>query len=189
MGIDPKLAANIRRLYLDDRFSMVAIAKKTGCTVYAVTLLIKFKRWDAERVELKRRELCARMEPADEVETTQRAIASAKPAAPVRAAATEGDLVQRLYNAIDETLAQIEIPSGTKVKSGGEYDRKTRAISSMVRSLEKVLEIKVKQAQANDQSGGVAAEKVRADAEQLRRDIAERLERLQRKRKSQSPSR
>ena len=189
MGIDPTCAAKIRRLYLGDRLSIVAIARKTGCTKYAVTLLIKFKRWDVERAELKRRELCARLEPADEGESIQLASVTAKSAAPVRAAATEGDLVQRLYNAIDETLAEIETPLAKSARSGSEYDRKTRAISSMVRSLEKVLEIKVKQAQANDQSGGVAAEKVRADAEQLRRDVAERLERLQRKRKSPDASR
>ena len=100
--------------------------------------------------------------------------------------ADETDLVQRLTNAIDETLSEIEVPPGAGAR--GHYDKKTRAIASMVRSLEKVLEIKVKRAKANDKSGGTIAEKVRIDAEQLRRDIAERLERLQRKRDAETPS-
>ena len=185
MGIDPTCAARIRRLYFDQKHGIAPIAALTGQTHYAVEQLIKRRGWNVARAAMKS---SARVTVCDDNAIDEVSKAAAGNILPAKTT-TEGDLVQRLYNAIDETLAEIEKPAAKSAKAGGEYDRKTRAISSMVRSLEKVLEIKVKQAQANDQSGGVAAEKVRVDAEQLRRDIAERLERLQRKRKSQSPSR
>ena len=115
-------------------------------------------------------------------------LSSPLPAGTKRAPDNEADLVQRLYNALDETLEEIVSPAGMGAIARGDLDKKTRAIASMVRSLEKVLEIKVSQAKANDTSGGANAEKVRIDAEQLRRDIAERLERLQRKRDAHEPS-
>ena len=185
MGIKPTCAARIRRLYFQKKLGVDRIAALTGHSSYAVSQLIKRRGWNISR---------AAIDKGDHGGIGNSATITAIPAAlrndnPPAKATTECDLVQRLYNAIDETLAEIEKPAPKSAGSRGEYDRKTRAISSMVRSLEKVLEIKVKQAKANDQSGGVAAEKVRVDAEQLRRDIAERLERLQRKRKSQSPSR
>ncbi len=184
MGIIPTCAARIRRLYFEKRLGIAPIAALTGHSCYAVEKLVKAKGWNVARAAIKD---SARGSVSDD-DSHDALPEVPAPLSPPKTT-TEGELVQRLYNAIDETLAEIEKPARSNAKSGGEYDRKTRAISSMVRSLEKVLEIKVKQAKANDQSGGVAAEKVRIDAEQLRRDIAERLERLQRKRKSQSPSR
>ncbi len=184
MGIKPTCAARIRRLYFEKRMGIAPIAALTGYSLYAVEKLVKAKGWNVARAAMKRG-ASSSLSDDDTDDALPEVPATASPPKTT----TEGELVQRLYNAIDETLAEIEKPARSNAKSGGEYDRKTRAISSMVRSLEKVLEIKVNQAKANDQSGGAAAEKVRVDAEQLRRDIAERLERLQRKRKSQSPSR
>lgn len=101
-------------------------------------------------------------------------------------------LLQRLYNAIDLKLNQLEkhMTSSNDVSSA-DHERDTRALTSLVRSFERVTEFDPDRANRTAAATGPAAADpaasspvlaTAADAERLRRDIAQRLERILEKR-------
>lgn len=89
-------------------------------------------------------------------------------------------LVKRIYGTIDKELNKLEVQTGT---SSQDRERASRALSQMVSSLEKAVEM---QREITKDSGrkDVAGKNKKAlkNAEELRREIADRIERLQRKR-------
>ncbi len=116
---------------------------------------------------------------------------------PAAKPATRKALVRRLYRAIDVKLQRLE----RRMTSGEEptiadSERETRELAHMIRSFEKVTEVAADIAQdtgrhASKPAGGsarAAARKqpaeayVSADAERMRHEIAQRLERLHRAR-------
>ena len=94
-------------------------------------------------------------------------------------AAKPKDLVQRVYNTINGELSKLENQTGA---SSQDRERASRALSQMVNSLEKAVEMQ--RVIAKDKTSGSAAKDKEAlkYAEDLRREIAERLERLNLKR-------
>lgn len=99
---------------------------------------------------------------------------------------TRQRLIKRLYAAIDQELEQLEAGSfGNRRPSATEIERRTRTLTLMIRGLEKVLELDTDQqkpkrtaAGSRAPSGGSARVVANEDAAQMRRDIAQRLERL-----------
>jgi cellobiose-specific phosphotransferase system component IIA len=88
-------------------------------------------------------------------------------------------LVQRVYNTIDGELTKLEKQKGA---SSQDRERASRALSQMVSSLEKAVEMQREMTKAAAKGSGVKDKEALAHAEDLRRAIAERLERLQRQR-------
>lgn len=88
-------------------------------------------------------------------------------------------VANRLYRAIDTKLNRLEarMHSGETL-SPADSERETRELGTMVRSFEKLTEL----AAESDAPRGQAAERrqliTAEDAERMRREIAERLERL-----------
>ena len=91
-------------------------------------------------------------------------------------------LVKRIYNTIDKELSKLEEHAG---KSSQDRERASRALSQMVSSLEKAVEMQreITREQSRKDTSGKGKEALK-HAEELRREIADRIERLQRKRAS-----
>ncbi len=88
-------------------------------------------------------------------------------------------LVQRVYNTIDGELTKLEQQTGV---SSQDRERASRALAQMVNSLEKAVEMQREMTKATAKGSGTKNKEALAHAEDLRRAIAERLERLQRQR-------
>ncbi|MFA7306498.1 MAG: hypothetical protein WC026_07480 [Hyphomicrobium sp.] len=96
-----------------------------------------------------------------------------------------GALVQRVYNTIDGELEKLEKQKGL---TSQDRERASRALSQMVNALEKAVEMQREMTKRKATGGDAKSKEALAHAEDLRREIAERLERLNRKRTSQRSS-
>lgn len=96
---------------------------------------------------------------------------------------TKRSLVQRVYNTIDGELTKLEKQKGL---TSQDRERASRALSQMVNALEKAVEMQREMTKRKSVGGNAKSKEALAHAEDLRREIAERLERLNRKR---APSR
>lgn len=86
-------------------------------------------------------------------------------------------MIARLYKAIDENLKRLEARMGSERDvSAADSERETRELGVMIRSFEKVTEFatEIENRRQSAAPEGVSA----ADAERMRTEIAERLERL-----------
>lgn len=100
-------------------------------------------------------------------------------AKPAKGAQPQG-LVKRIYNTIDKELSKLEEHAG---KSSQDRERASRALSQMVSSLEKAVEMQREIARESGRKrGGKKDTEALKHAEELRREIADRLERLHRQR-------
>jgi protein subunit release factor B len=111
---------------------------------------------------------------------------TSKPVAPVAKPATRtrarpSALVQRVYNTIDGELTKLEKQKGL---TSQDRERASRALSQMVNALEKAVEMQRDMTKRKATGGDAKSKEALAHAEDLRREIAERLERLNRKRAS-----
>ena len=88
-------------------------------------------------------------------------------------------LVQRVYATIDGELGKLEKQEG---KTSQDRERASRALSQITNSLEKAVEMQRDIKKAMTKASGRYDKEALAHAEDLRRAIAERLERLQRQR-------
>jgi hypothetical protein len=98
-----------------------------------------------------------------------------------RRAPTKKSLVQRVYNTIDGELTKLEKQKGL---TSQDRERASRALSQMVNALEKAVEMRREMTKRKTTGGDAKSKEALAHAEDLRREIAERLERLNRKRAS-----
>jgi hypothetical protein len=109
----------------------------------------------------------------------------AKPRVPVKPADEDGQVlpsrasqravIGRLYRAISLKLEHMEkrMASG-EARSAQDEERESRALASLINNFEKVTEAVAEL----DTDGDKQRARVGADAERMRREIAERLERL-----------
>lgn len=100
------------------------------------------------------------------------------PRAPTERA--QAALMRRLFNAIKTKLKHLEtsMKSG-KAMSAADSERQTRQINHLIRSFEKVTELARARDNAASGSGAPGGASIStADAERMRAEIAERLERL-----------
>ena len=94
-------------------------------------------------------------------------------------AAKPRSLVQRVYNTIDSELTKLEKQKGL---TSQDRERASRALSQMVNALEKAVEMQRDITKTKSSGGDARNKEALAHAEDLRREIADRLERLNRKR-------
>lgn len=96
-----------------------------------------------------------------------------------RSAVRPKDLVRRIYNTIDKELTKLESHKGA---SSQDRERASRALSQMVSSLEKAVEMQRELTKQTTTTIKGRDKEALKHAEELRREIADRLERLHRKR-------
>lgn len=90
-------------------------------------------------------------------------------------------LVQQVYRAIETELAKLEKQKGA---SSQDRERASRALSQMVNSLEKAIDMQRDIVKSTAPRAKAKDKEALRHAEDLRRQIAERLERLQPKRRA-----
>lgn len=112
--------------------------------------------------------------------TAARSKSGAKEKRPSKPAAVRPkDLVRRIYNTIDKELTKLERQKGA---SSQDRERASRALSQMVSSLEKAVEMQRELTKHQTTTATGRDKEALKHAEELRREIADRLERLHRKR-------
>ncbi len=104
--------------------------------------------------------------------------------APSKRAQPKG-LVQRVYNTIDGELSKLEAQIGA---SSQDRERASRALSQMVSSLEKAVEMQREIAKDATKGGNAKDKEALRHAEDLRKEIADRVEQLQLERASDQRS-
>lgn len=175
----------IRRLYVDSSDPVAAIARRFGLAPRRIYDHARKDGWP-------RRGVRGKPSPTASIaDVIEQPTLSALAAAPPSALSQRRALVRRLYRAIDTKLKVMELrmekelSSSTKtVPSSADHERDTRAIATLIKTLESVTELEIGLDRPADGSPGAASvvapdERALADeAERFRRELAERLQRL-----------
>jgi hypothetical protein len=151
-------------------------ATKTAATIDK-TAKAKSKSTTAKKTAIEKSVASAAAPPSNATTAKPAARAKAKTTTPTRA--KPNALVQRVYNTIDGELTKLEKQKGL---TSQDRERASRALSQMVNALEKAVEMQREMTKRKSTGGDAKSKEALAHAEDLRREIAERLERLNRKR-------
>ena len=183
MQVGDETWAEVRLAYADGSVPLKDIAARFGLTPQRIGIKAKKEGWTRPPAHPagEGRKRASRREPAG----AQRKIApagTAKPATakqsgrlPTRTA--QKAVIARLYRAITVKLEHMEkrMASGED-RSAQDEERESRALATLINNFEKVTEA-VAELEA-DRGASRASSAAGADAERMRREIAERLERL-----------
>lgn len=91
-------------------------------------------------------------------------------------------LLQHVFGTIEGELKKLDSHKGA---SSQDRERASRALTQMVNSLEKAVEMQRDITKAKSKGRGAKDKEALAHADDLRREIAERIEKLQRKRSTE----
>ncbi|MCU0955298.1 MAG: hypothetical protein MUC37_11985 [Hyphomicrobium sp.] len=117
----------------------------------------------------------AAVRPNENCADTDKNCSSAMPVDPDRPAESHGQRLERLHRIIDRLLARLESTMDHNM-TPQDQEKAARAISQTVAAVERVTELANAQGKVPETDGGQSHD--RAEAERMRREIAERLERL-----------
>ncbi|MBR2536175.1 MAG: hypothetical protein IKE66_08915 [Hyphomicrobium sp.] len=146
--------------YADHSIKVSDIAQSLGLTSIELSTAAKDRGWPLRSA-------------------TRRAAGSKKTSRTAQTRNAPIALVQRVYATIDGELNKLEKQTG---KTSQDRERASRALSQITNSLEKAVEMQRDIKKAMTKASGSHDKEALAHAEDLRRAIAERLERLQRQR-------
>lgn len=172
MALSKAAWAEIRRAYEAGVETVAAISARYGISQGAIYGRSRLEGW-AKRSAIKK----ARPGSGSHRRTgaaANKQEAERKRRCPER----DGQLIMRLYNAIDSKLKRLEARMQTDQEiTAADSERETRELGLMIRSFEKVTafatELEGQRGEPHGKSKGASG-----DAERLREEIAERLERL-----------
>lgn len=184
MQVDEETWASVRSAYADASVPLTEIAARFGLAHQRIAARARKEGWPPREPVRKRRggrgAGPAVVRPATgETPPDGDAAAGRAPKTgsrlPTRGA--RKSIVGRLYRAISLKLEHMEkrMASG-EIRSAQDEERESRALATLINNFEKITEAVAEFDQARDT--GRAAVRSRADAERMRREIAERLERL-----------
>jgi hypothetical protein len=174
MQVDDETWAAVRDAYADPSIPLSEIAKRYGLTPMRIGARAKQDGWPGREARAgTSRAAKSRAAPkADAPADAPAAGRRRRGALPTKSA--RASLIGRLYRAISLKLEHMEkrMASG-KARSAQDEERESRALATLISNFEKVTE-----AVAELDQDGNARTAGGADAERMRREIAERLERL-----------
>lgn len=170
----------IRRLYVDSDEPVAAIARRLGVAPRAI--------YDRARKDDWPRRADRGKPPCVPPETQAPPLVTAGVPAGL---AQRRALVRRLYRAIDTKLKVMELrmekeltSSSKPAPSSADHERDTRAIATLIKTLESVTELEIGLdraaggSPANAAAGPDDARAIADEADRFRRELAERLQRL-----------
>lgn len=168
MQVDDETWAEVRRAYEEGRISLSEMGKRFGLTRQRIGAKAKKEGWtrgDQQRSASSAQKV-ASSEPKNETRRT---------VLPTRGA--QRALIGRLYRAISLKLEHMEtrMASGES-RSAQDEERESRALATLINNFEKVTEAVA--GLDKDRDATRTAGRASTDAERMRREIAERLERL-----------
>lgn len=178
MGVDETVWASVRRAHEDTTESAAKFCKRFGVSVSTYYKRRKREGWPSRQGD-------GRKPGADQ---DNGGSSSRREGAKQTRASSPTRLIKRLYAAIDQELQHLEADACECPAAGvADIERRTRTLMNMIRGFEKVLELdadkqKPEGSRAKRGAGqGAKRQDTRVsvdDAERMRQDIAERLERL-----------
>lgn len=181
MQLDDETWADVRRAYEDGTASLKEMAARFGVTPQRIGVRAKKEGW-AGRDRRRRRGPMAASE-AGKTEATKGVGAAIRDEAPTRRRAAlptrsaQRALIGRLYRAISLKLEHMEMRMASgEARSAQDEERESRALATLISNFEKVTEAVADL--DRDKDAARRTGRVGADAERMRREIAERLERL-----------
>lgn len=220
MADDELPSADIRHAYCDTGATIAEICRRFDLTPARLTALRRRQGWPARPSAVAAIPL-AKAEGAKpsaapratghggtaraSARTNKRPASTRTAKGPRRArptaAAKRAAMIERLYDAIDLKLTQLETQmTGNPDTTSADHEREVRALSTLIQTFERVSEIDPAARSARDPAGHpksnrtgtggdtavrsdpAALAAAAADTERLRREIAERVERLMEKR-------
>lgn len=178
-AIDEASWATVKTQYADRSLPVAGIASAIGMTAYRLTQEAKARGW-LMRSDMPRLPKVAKTDGADADGAVQKAAAAknktaSKPPKP-------DVLLQHVFGTIEGELKKLDSHKGA---SSQDRERASRALTQMVNSLEKAVEMQRDITKAKSKGRGAKDREALAHADDLRREIAERIEKLQRKRTAQ----
>ncbi len=193
MAMSAALKARLQRLYLDGANSYAALVAESGLSRFAFQSLVKVENWGERPRAAKVLKAKARPEgaaasndndadpgPGDDV-----AQPIIKRRAPKGGSKRSGrkrtltpsptGLLKLVYGTIQKELGKLERQSGDQSQ---DRERASRALSQIMNSLEKAVEMQRGIAKDNTRGGGKKDKEALRNAENLRKEIVERIERF-----------
>lgn len=174
--------AEAEKLYPDRSTKISEIAALVGLTPIQLSQEAKRRGWKMRTPPRTARVAPSQAERVKDGPTKGSAAIIANRRRPTKAASARANpvlLVQRVYETIASELEKLEQQHGV---SSQDRERASRALSQITNSLEKAVEMQRDIKKAMTKTSGKDDREALAHAEDLRRAIAERLERLQRQR-------
>lgn len=178
MQVDDETWAAVQLAWADATLPLTEIAARFGLTPQRIGAKAKKEGWTGR--EAARRTRRSTKPPASkraqaETGKARKTTKPGKGGLPTRGA--QKAIVGRLYRAISLKLEHMEkrMASG-EARSAQDEERESRALATLINNFEKVTEAVAELDQ--DRDAAHAASVNGADAERMRREIAERLERL-----------
>jgi hypothetical protein len=167
MQIDDETWAEIRRAYAETSRPLTEIAARFGLTPRRIRARAQKEGWPARNTAKGE---AKRTNDADAARAPKRSATLPTPRA-------QRALIGRLYRAISLKLEHMEMRMASgEARSAQDEERESRALATLINNFEKVTEAVAGLDHGRD--GAPTAGRAGADAERMRREIAERLERL-----------
>lgn len=187
MRQDQAVWGEIRRLYSKNTLSLTAIAAMHGVSVGRIRRRARAEGWPCRptRSPAQRRGANEEQPASAPRSKASDAVKGNNDAPRLPGRRNQGQAIARLFRAISSKLEHMErrMVNGEE-RSAQDEERETRALATMIRNFERVTEAA---AEFDRQRPSTAKPDTatRADAERMRGEIAERIERLQERRNPQ----
>ncbi|HRO51484.1 MAG TPA: hypothetical protein PLW75_15205 [Hyphomicrobium sp.] len=182
MQLDDETWADVRRAYEDGAASLKEIGARFGVTPQRIGVQAKKEGWRGREPSRRRADAVASkeknvVEAAADEEALSGEKASTRRRATLPTRGAQRALIGRLYRAISLKLEHMEMRMASgKARSAQDEERESRALATLISNFEKVTEAVADL--DRDKDAARRTGRVGADAERMRREIAERLERL-----------
>ena len=181
MQVDDETWAAVRLAYEDAEASLKEIAARFGLTPQRIGIRAKKEGWTARGTHRTRSATASKKsgksEDAAGCVATEAEQPRARRSAGLPTRGAQRALIGRLYRAISLKLEHMEMRMASgEARSAQDEEREGRALATLISNFEKVTEAVAEL--DRDKDAARAAGRIGADAERMRREIAERLERL-----------
>ncbi len=194
MALSAALKARLQRLYLDADTPYTALVAESGLNRFAFQNLVKVEDWGKRPAAAKKPKAApetgatgadnaAGAGPGDDRAGDDGAKAKLRTAKggskrktlKRKLTPSPTGLLKLVYGTIEKELGKLERQSGLESQ---DRERASRALSQVVNSLEKAVEMQREIAKDKKRGGGVKDKETLRYAEDMRRQIAERIEQL-----------
>ncbi len=177
MSVDDTTWSEIRRCYEAGTESAAAIARRFSISAERIYRRARREGWARKGSASGPAPRKPESAPGKARKTSR--TRADKPTAEPERPGGKAPMVDRLYRAIDVKLTRLEARMRAHQEtSAADSEREARELASMIRSFEQVSELKANIAERGARHGEKASTVSPADAERMRTEIAERLERL-----------
>ena len=175
MQVDEATWAEVRRAYTGGSEPLKAIAARFGLTPQRIGLKAKREGWTRSGPARSTAAPAPEDTVQDQPPARRTASRGRRGALPTRSA--QKAVIARLYRAITLKLEHMEMRMASgEARSAQDEERESRALATLISNFEKVTEAVAELDRERDAVR--AAGRAGTDAERMRREIAERLERL-----------